>query len=145
MGLVRTYEFKEGKVENYSFQIIALPEDLYDLTEDTKGIVPVIRLVDLIKHLDYKISDKDIWDMIDKEETAPEYMFLLKQTTNQAYHISTSGKLRNIESIVLDDEGIYFFLENLRCEKSKNILLEDASACTGMGITIDIHGQEYAF
>ena len=145
MSLVRGYKFKEGKVENYKFQVIDLPDNLFDLTEDNTGTVPVIKLVDLINHLDYKISDKDIWSMIDNEEKAPEYIFLLDQKTNQAYHITISGKLRNIENIVLDDEGVYFFLENLRCEKSKAMLLEEASVCTGMGVNIDIHGKDYAF
>ena len=146
MSLVRTYKFKGDNVEGYKFRMIDIPEDLYDLTDEKdKEDLPVVKLVDLIKHIDYKISSKELWDMIEKEEKPSEWMFLLDSKTNRGYHINTTGKLRDIKNVILDDEGVYFFLENLRCEKSKEILLEEAETCRGMGVSFEIHGKEYIF
>jgi len=146
MSLVRTYKFKDKELEGYNFRLIDISKDLFDLTEgENKEDLPVVRLVDLIKHIDYTISHEELWNMIEKEEKSSEWMFLLDSKTNQGYHINTTGKLRDVENIALDDEGVYFFLENLRCEKSKEILLEEAETCRGMGVSFEIHGKSYTF
>ena len=146
MSLVRTYKFKGDNVEGYKFRMIDIPEDLYDLTDEkNKEDLPVVKLIDLIKHIDYTISHKELWDMIEKEEQSSEWMFLLDSETNRGFHINTTGKLREVKNIVLDDEGVWFFLEELRCEKSKNILLKAMQMREDIGIQVTIHGQEYTF
>ena len=146
MSLVRTYKFNNGNVEGYKFRLIDIPEDLYDLTEEKdKEDLPVVKLSDLIKHIDFTISHKELWAKIERENKASEWMFLLDPKTNQGYHINTAGKLRAIENVVLDDEGVWFFLEELQCEKSEKILLEEAETCRGMGVSFKIHGKEYTF
>jgi len=147
MSLVRRYTYVDRILSKGVLRVVSIEENCVDALIDEQYLddIPVIRLVDLIKYLDYTISEKEIWNLIANEENASEYMFLLDPATNQAYHINTSGNLREVANIVLDDEGYYVFLEKLVCEKSAATSIGLFSECKGMGISVKIHGKDHAF